>query len=242
MCILLLNTLESSLRDCVPVRWVCFALLKEVNKELSSLVTMVGINVVSRFSMHDDLSRTTIECGKCWQSTSHGFNHCQPKSFINCRLNKSTLCVTNHTVQFSISNSVHLRRDPSELPIQLVGLDQAVHLLHLSLLFQVLRLLPPVSGNNNQVHQLPEPRVLAVPLHKSRDVLHTVKSCHGEDDWLVAVLQYTSVTTMGKIIFYLNNWEMIKTRVEGTRKRNSHVFLVLHWAVKKLFNLRVEIC
>jgi len=193
-CLLLFNTLETSLRDLVPVRWVNLALLKEVNKEVSSTITMVGINVEARFSMDNDLSRTTIACGKGWQATSHGLNHCQTKSLVHCRLHEGSLGVTDHTVKLSVPHTVHLRGNPSELAVQLVGLDEAVHLLHLGLLFQVLRLLPPVSSNNHKVHQLPQLRILTVPLHKSCDVLHTVQPCHGEDNWLRAVLQHTSVS------------------------------------------------
>nr|GMD33654.1 hypothetical protein Iba_chr09cCG4650 [Ipomoea batatas] len=59
-----------------------------------------------------------------------------------------------------------------------VRLDQLVHLLHLRLLLQVLGLLPPVAPDHHQVHQLPQPRVLGVPLDKPDELTDAPRSRH----------------------------------------------------------------
>ncbi|KAL6956244.1 hypothetical protein U1Q18_041285 [Sarracenia purpurea var. burkii] len=59
----------------------------------------------------------------------------QKPHIIKSRLHKNSLCVSNVTVEFTLPHTVHLGRNPSKLAIQVVGLYEPVHLLHICLLF-----------------------------------------------------------------------------------------------------------
>ena len=174
ICLLLFDSLQSALGNGLPVGRISLALLEEINQELSRLVTMVRVNVEARLSMDYDLSRTTMASSKRGQPTSHGLDHSQPKGLIESGLDKCSPGVRNVPVELSIPNPVHLGRDPPELPIQVVLLNQTVHFLHLFLLFYVLGFLPPVTSNHNKVHKLSQPLVLTIPLNKTCHVLHPI--------------------------------------------------------------------
>lgn len=105
-------------------------------------------------------------------------------------LHECALRIANVAVQLPVADAVHLRRDPPDMALQLVLVDEAVHLLELRLLLPVLGLLAVVAGNDHEVRQLPQARVLAVHLHQACHVLHAVETRHREDDRLLLVLQH----------------------------------------------------
>lgn len=72
--LLLFDTLQSSLRDCVPVGGVFLAFLEEIDEELCSLVALVGVDVEARNPVDYDLCRPSMGGCECGQAASHGFN------------------------------------------------------------------------------------------------------------------------------------------------------------------------
>ncbi|BAS84607.1 Os03g0401333 [Oryza sativa Japonica Group] len=108
-------------------------------------------------------------------------------------LHKSTLGVADVTVELTVADTVHLRGDPADVAIQVVLLNKVKHLLELSLLLLVLRWVAMVTTDNHKVNQLLQARVATIQLNQTSQVLDTVKTSHGEDDWLVPVLQHKLV-------------------------------------------------
>lgn len=104
-------------------------------------------------------------------------------------LHEGALGVADVAVQLAVADAVHLGGDPADVPVQVVLLDEVKHLLELGLLLLVLGRVAMVAADDHEVHQLLQPLVPAVQLHQPSQVLHTVETSHGEDDWLVPVVQ-----------------------------------------------------
>uniref|UniRef100_A0A8R7QXD9 Uncharacterized protein n=1 Tax=Triticum urartu TaxID=4572 RepID=A0A8R7QXD9_TRIUA len=72
------------------------------------------------------------------KTAGHGLDDSKPKSLIESRLHKGTLGVTAVTVELSITDTVHLGRDPADMAIHVVLPNKVKHLLELRLLLLVL--------------------------------------------------------------------------------------------------------
>ena len=100
------------------------------------------------------------------------------RSSVYTYLHKCSLCVTNVAVQLPIADTVHLSRDPPDMALQIVLVNETVHLLELCLLLPVLGLLAMVTSNNHKVRQFPQAHILTIHLNQACHVLHTVKTSH----------------------------------------------------------------
>lgn len=86
--ILFVDSLQSSLRDLIPVGGILLALLEEANQDFGGFVLLIRIDVEARNPVNNDLCRTSISSRKCGQATGHGFHHREPESFVQSRLRR----------------------------------------------------------------------------------------------------------------------------------------------------------
>lgn len=105
-------------------------------------------------------------------------------------LHEGALGVADVAVQLTVADTVHLGGDPADVPVQVVLLDEVKHLLELGLLLLVLGRVAVVTADNHEVHQLLQALVPPIQLHQTSQVLDAVETSHGEDDWLVPVVQH----------------------------------------------------
>ena len=105
-------------------------------------------------------------------------------------LHEGALGVADVAVELTVADTVHLGRDPADVPVQVVLLDEVEHLLELGLLLLVLGRVAVVTADHHKVDQLLQALVPAVELDQTSQVLDTIKTSHGEDDGLVPVVQH----------------------------------------------------
>lgn len=197
--------------DLHPVLGLLAALLEEAHERRRHLLAVVGIDVEPGLAVDDDLRRAAVEGGEGGEAAGHCLHHRQPERFVERRLDERALGVGDHAVELAVPHAVHLRRDPPELAVELVGLDQVVHLLHLRLLLQILRFLPPVAADDHEVGQFPQFRAFRVELDQSGQVLHPIQPRHGEDDRLRLVLNHAEML----VVLDLAEEKLLDLRVEG---------------------------
>ncbi|GER36112.1 transcriptional regulator, partial [Striga asiatica] len=131
-----------------------------------------------RLPVHDDLRGPAVHGGEGREPARHGLDHREPERLVKRRLDKSAPGVGYAAVELSVAQPVHLGRDPPELTVQVVGLDQVVHFLHLGSFLEVFRLLAAVTADHDEVDEVAEAGAVGVELDEAGEVLDAVETGH----------------------------------------------------------------
>ena len=85
------DALQRSLRDRHPALIVVVDLLEEVCHGISSLRSVIGVDVEAALAIHYDLGRAASVGGKDGQAARHGLYDCQPKRLVQSWLHEGAL-------------------------------------------------------------------------------------------------------------------------------------------------------
>lgn len=153
-------------------------------------------------------------------------------------LNKDSLGICDATVQFPIADTVCLCSYPTDLPFELIHVDQTVHLVYFFNLLPVFRLRGVQEASNDyKVDKVPEPLILTIPFNQASDVFHLVQPCHWKDDWFAPAFQVSSDSIKPWFKFVSRFHFLTRCIIDVTKAMTRFTFPTKKWTRFTFFSL-----
>src|SRR5690606_19615768 len=156
--------------------------------ELRGALAVVRVDVEARDAVLDDLERAAVTGREGGQARDHAFDHGETERLEEGRLDEDSAPFRDVAIELTGELFLEEEPEPADVVIELMGVEEGVHLRVLLALLGVLAVLGAnVTRDHDDVRELPQPLVLRVPLDEARKVLDPVEAREREDDRLLSI-------------------------------------------------------